>query len=385
MRILLIITGSIAAYKIPELIRLLKQKNMEITCVITKSAKEFVGELTLASLSHNKVYSELFSLTDELEMGHIRLARDNDIMLIAPASADFIAKLAHGNADDLASTIALASKSRMIIAPAMNVAMWENKATQDNIAILQSRGVEMIHPTEGELACGEYGAGKLAAIEDIVDYIASSQKLHGKKAVITAGATIEPIDPVRFISNHSSGKQAAHIAESLATQGVKVKYIAGRTEILPIHHNITIHQVKTAQDMYEATLTSLPADIAICAAAVSDFRLLKVSDRKIKKGEKFVLGEFIENEDILKTIANHKARPKFVIGFALETENIEENAKIKLYKKNCDAILANSQENFGTDEANFTWIDKNMAEKWVKSSKKEIAERITQKIIDFFT
>jgi phosphopantothenoylcysteine decarboxylase/phosphopantothenate--cysteine ligase len=377
-KILLIITGGIAAYKSLELIRLLKKADYNVKTILTKGGAEFVTPLSIASLSGEKVYEHLFDLTDEIEMGHIRLSREANLIVVCPASADFIARLAHGFADDLATTTLLASATEALICPAMNVRMWENAATQTNINLLQQRGYKILNPEQGDMACGEFGFGRLPEATTIFEAIELSfiKPLKGKKVLITAGATREPIDPVRFISNHSSGKQGYAIAEEFYQQGAEVTLISGFATVKPPLGVKYIH-TETAQQMYDSCLQNIAYDIAICTAAVSDWSC-KAATQKIKKSDTPPSIQFIENPDILKTIANHKNRPKIVIGFAAETENVIENAKIKIQKKGCDIILANdvSENIFGSDENKIHLITNTKIETWEKMSKKNVAKKL---------
>jgi len=391
--VLLIVTGSIAAYKSLELIRRLRERGQDVRCVLTKAGAEFVTPLSLASLSENAVYSDLWSLKDETEMGHIRLSREADLVVVAPASADIIAKMAGGRADDLASATLLASNKPIIIAPAMNTQMWQNPATVRNIAQLKADGVTIIPPESGTLACGEFGAGRMAEVDKIADYIFSTLQtphstLAGRTAIVTAGATIEPIDPVRFLSNRSSGKQGYAIAEKLAEAGAKVTLISGQTN-LQAPDGVKLLRVNTALEMLAAVEEALPADIAVCAAAVADFRPKDFAENKIKKsaGENPKAIELIENPDILKIISNHKNRPKLVIGFAAETNDLLKNASEKLAKKGCDFIIANDVSGgkvFEEDENEVLIISAKKQEKLDKMSKSQVAEKIVEKIAEKF-
>ncbi len=352
-RILLLISGGIAAFKALELIRLIKKSGGYVTPVMTKSAKQFVTPLSVSALSENKVYDELFNLTDEAEMGHISLSRENDLILVMPATANILAKLAHGIADDLATTLLLATDSPIMVAPAMNVRMWEASATQKNMKLLRDNDVQFIGPVKGDMACGEFGFGRLSEPEVILtvleDFFSPVTKtLSGKHVLITAGPTYEAIDPVRFIGNLSSGKQGYALADAARRAGAKVTLITGPSnEVLP--YGVKLKQVRTAQQMMSAVQQSLPADIAVFAAAVSDWKIANYSDVKIKKqqhpdknstDEKTLT--FVENPDILKTIASlTKNRPSLVVGFAAETDDILENARAKIIRKNCDILVVN--------------------------------------------
>lgn len=390
--ILLIVTGSIAAYKSLDLIRKIRSGGVAVRCVLTKAAQQFVTPFAASALSENPVYDDLWSLKDESEMGHIRLSREADLVVVAPASADIIAKMAAGLADDLASATLLASNKPIVVAPAMNTQMWNNPATQRNIKQLQKDGVKIIAPASGELACGEVGVGKMAEVDVIAQEIISTLHtqtyiLSNCTAVVTAGATFEPIDPVRFLGNHSSGKQGYAIAEELAAAGAKVTLISGRTS-LPDPVGVQVVRVTTALEMLAATEKNLPADIAVCAAAVADFRPKVVAESKIKKSEKTAppVIELVENPDILKTISSHAKRPQIVVGFAAETENLLENARGKLLQKKCDLIVANDVAGGKVfeDDANEVWlVSYNTQEKWEKMSKQAVAKNIVEKIAEW--
>ena len=385
--ILLIIGGGIAAYKSLELIRLLKGKGIGVTAVMTKAAEQFVTPLSVASLSGNKVYGDLFSLTDETEMGHIELSRSADLVVVAPATADLLAKMATGLANDLASTTLLATDKKVLAAPAMNVRMWHHAATQRNIRTLMTDGVTFVGPTAGEMACGEFGLGRLAEPADIavaIDTMLSPQAkpLAGRHVLITAGPTREPIDPVRYISNHSSGKQGYAIAEAAVKLGARVTLVSGPVS-LPIPPGVGMTQVTTAQEMLQAVESSLPADIAIFTAAVADWRVAKVAGEKLKKSADGAVPSlsFAENPDILKTIASlKKGRPKLVVGFAAETEKVIDHAKAKLAKKGCDLIVANDVSPdsgvFGGDANTVHLVSATGVENWPKLSKAEVASRL---------
>lgn len=392
--VLLIITGSIAAYKSLDLIRRLREHGVIVRVILTKSGAQFVTPLSVSALCENKIYDDLWSLKDESEMGHIQLSREADLVVVAPASADIIAKMANGLADDLASAMLLASNKPILLAPAMNTQMWNNPATKRNIQQIKTDGVKIIEPTSGTLACGEVGAGRMAEVDKIVETILSEirnrkSELAGKKAIVTAGATYEAIDPVRFLGNRSSGKQGYAIAEELANAGAKVTLISGQTA-LPAPIGVDFVQVTSALEMLAAVEENLPADITVCAAAVADFRPKTVAKNKIKKTAGVIPEaiELIENPDILKTIAAHKNRPKLVIGFAAETENLWENllknASEKLARKGCDWILANDVAGgkvFEEDANEITFIDKKNTEQWQKMSKKEVAKKLVEKIM----
>jgi phosphopantothenoylcysteine decarboxylase/phosphopantothenate--cysteine ligase len=391
-KILLIISGGIAAYKSLELIRGLKKSGASVRCIMTQGGQQFVTPLSVAALTEEPVYTDLFSLKDETEMGHIRLSREADLILVAPASANIMAQMAHGLAEDLASTTLLATNRPVIIAPAMNPMMWQHQATQDNIQTLKSRGIEMIGPAEGDMACGETGTGRMSEPDTILmaitNYFHGNKPLAGLNALVTSGPTYEPIDPVRFIGNRSSGKQGHAIAAALAQAGAAVTLVTGPVNLGDPDGVQTIH-INTAQEMLNVCESSLPVDITICAAAVSDWRAKIPADQKIKKDDSKAppAMELTENPDILKTISTHKNRPQLVIGFAAETENLIENAKIKLTKKSCDWILANNvKENdiFGKEDNHVTLVTKDHTDEWPRSDKETIARDIVQKIVQYF-
>jgi phosphopantothenoylcysteine decarboxylase / phosphopantothenate---cysteine ligase len=383
--VLLIIGGGIAAYKSLELIRLLKTRDIAVRAIMTKAAEEFVTPLSVASLSGEKVHSALFNLTDEVEMGHIELSRSADLVVVVPATADLMAKMAQGLAGDLASTTLLATDKPVLIAPAMNVRMWLHAATQRNLATLKSDGIHVAGPNEGDMACGEFGPGRMAEPVEILNAIEALLQpkiLLGKKVLITAGPTREAIDPVRYISNHSSGKQGYALAEAALRAGAEVTLISGPTA-LPKPLGVHVIDVDTADQMLEACEKSLPADIAIFAAAVADWKIAKPAAEKIKKDKsgKMPSLAFLENQDILLTISKKKKRPKLVVGFAAETENVIENAKAKLAKKSCDLIIANdvSEGVFGTDKNAVHLVSKTKVESWPQLSKTEVARHIIER------
>lgn len=386
-RILLVISGGIAAYKSLELIRLMRKSGADVGCILTKGGAEFITPLSVAALSGNSVYTDLFSLKDETEMGHIRLSREADLIVVAPASANMMAKMAYGMADDLASTVLLASDKPVIVCPAMNPQMWNNPATQDNIRTLEQRGIQRIGPASGDMACGEEGAGRLVEPEEIVknieSYFAQNKPLAGYSAIVTSGPTHEPIDPVRFIGNHSSGRQGHAIAQSLSDAGAAVTLITGPVAILDPQDVKTIH-VTTAREMLDACQNALPADIAVCAAAVSDWTPKQTSGQKIKKDGQAPTITLTENPDILAHLSQMKKdRPVLVIGFAAETENLIENARIKLARKQCDAIVANDVSNgqiFGEDRNQVYFITTDGAVEWPESSKRRVAQEIVEQI-----
>lgn len=389
-RILLIISGGIAAYKAIELIRLLKKSGAHVRCILTHGGAQFITPLTVAAISEDHVYTDLFSLKDESEMGHIRLSREADLVLVAPASANIVAQMAHGFAEDLASTTLLATNKPVMICPAMNPMMWEHTATQNNINTLKKRGIVIIPPDEGDMACGEHGAGRLpdpAHIHDeVIAFFKTNNPLHGYRAIVTSGPTHEPIDPVRYIGNRSSGKQGQAIAQSLADHGANVTLITGPVS-LPDPQGIKTVHVQTALEMLEATQSALPADIAIFAAAVADWRIDNAPTHKIKKNNEKKAPSLllIENPDLLKTISNHKNRPSLVIGFAAETQDLIENAKEKLTKKGCDWILANNvatDKVFGNDQNHIYLIDQNTVQEWPIMDKKAVADAISEAIVE---
>ena len=387
-RILLIITGGIAAYKSLELIRRLKERGVGVTAILTRSAKEFVTPLSAASLSGAKVYDDLFNLTDEAEMGHIELSRAADLVVVAPATADVIAKMAHGLADDLATTALLATDKRVLIAPAMNVRMWLHPATVRNVETLKRDGITVVGPNDGDMACGEFGPGRMAEPEEIVAAIErmfpeeSEGLLSGRKVVITAGPTHEPIDPVRYIANRSSGRQGYAIAEAAAALGADVVLISGPTE-LARPRGVEVKAVETAAEMLAAVEQALPADIAIFAAAVADWRIANAETQKIKKGRSGKAPElsFIENPDILSIIAHRVSeRPKTVVGFAAETENVIANARNKLEAKGADLIVANdvgpATGVMGGTHNRVHIVTAGGVESWPQLSKIEVARRL---------
>ena len=343
-KVLFIICGGISAYRALETIRLFKKNKAEIKTILTKSAKEFVTPLSVASLSQGKVYDDLFNVENETEMDHIALSRWADLIIVAPATANTISKLSQGTSEDLASTVILASNKQIFLVPAMNVRMWEHKSTKENLIKLKSFGYKLIGPVIGEMACGEYGEGKMSdpieIFREIDNFLSDKLKLKKIKAIVTAGPTNEYIDPVRFISNRSSGKQGYEIAKSLSNRGFDTTLISGPTS-LDITNDVNLIKVETAEEMFRATQENLPSDIAVFSAAVGDFRIDKKNKNKIKRKEKLTIN-LEENIDILRYISNHNSmRPKLVIGFAAETSNLDKNAREKLIKKNCDWIIAN--------------------------------------------
>ena len=391
-KILFVICGGVSAYKSLETIRLFKKNNAEIKTILTKSAKEFVTPLSIASLSQGKVYDDLFNVENETEMDHIALSRWADVIVVAPATANTISKLSQGSSEDLASTVILASNKQVFLAPAMNVRMWEHPSTKDNLKILKSFGYKYIGPVTGDMACGEYGEGKMSDPYDIFNEICSflfSQLKNKKiKALVTAGPTNEYIDPVRFITNKSSGKQGYEIAKSLSRRGFNTTLISGPTS-LKIDEDIKLIKVETAEEMFKATQKNLPTDIAVFSAAVADYKIDKKSQNKIKKQENLSIN-LEQNIDILNYVSNHNSmRPKLVIGFAAETNNLDKNAISKLKNKNCDWMVANdvSKKNIGfeSDYNEVTIHYKNTPNKKEKLSlkkKSEISEEIVDRIVN---
>ena len=388
--ILLIITGSIAAYKSMDLVRLLTKKSHNVTCILTKSAQEFITPLLASSLSGNKTYTALFEADDEIEMGHIQLSRQADLIVVAPATADFIAKIANGYADDLASNVILAANKKVLIAPAMNEKMWKNAQTQSNLKRINEADISIIEPETDILACGELGIGKMSAPENICQsichYFENQDLLKGKKILLTGGATFEKIDPVRFIGNRSSGKQAIEIAKILSEMGAEVTFIAGNIHnIIPLAHKQII-AVNDTQEMFDAVKSNLDgSDIFIACAAVADFKVKETSDKKIKKtGSNTLSLELEKNPDILEFVGNSKQRPKLVVGFAAESSDLEKYAKEKLEKKNCDLIVANdieSGEIFGSDETKVLLISKNATNDLGKISKTQLAKLLADQLV----
>tara|TARA_B110000008_G_scaffold147144_1_gene148744 strand:+ start:401 stop:1588 length:1188 start_codon:yes stop_codon:yes gene_type:complete len=389
LKILLIISGGIAAYKSLELIRILKRNNIKVQVILTKGGEKFVTALSVAALSEEKVYQDLFSLKDETEMGHIRLSRENDLILVAPASANIIAHTAAGISNDLATTVLLASNKPAFFVPSMNVEMWNNPITQKNIKFLKDNDYNFIGPDSGDLACGETGDGRMSEPSKVYEYIASTIKKKKLKLniLVTAGPTYEAIDPVRYIGNKSSGKQGIEIAKAFHKLGANVSLVLGPcSESIPKDMN-TIN-IETAKDMYREIKKMNKIDVAICAAAVSDWSIDNPSNMKIKKNNNNKPNLNLSlNPDILEYISNKKNnRPRLVIGFAAETDNLIKNAQEKLKKKNCDWILANdiskNPEIFGGDNNTISFITKNNIDKWNTCSKKEVAEKLVNKVIE---
>ena len=402
-RVLLIVSGGIAAYKALDLVRLLRDDGIAVRCILTRNGAQFVTALSLETLSEDTVYQNLFSLTGNNEIGHIELSRDADLLVVAPATANIIAKMRVGFADDLASTALLATDKPILIAPAMNVRMWEHQATQENINVLRTRGINVIDPEEGNMACGEYGLGRMAEANVIASSIKKLLKkkpenkpypnhglktlLTGKKAIVTSGPTHEPLDPVRFIANRSSGQQGHAIAAALADHGANTVLISGPTN-LSNPKGVSVHKVDSALEMLAACKKQLPADILVCAAAVADWRIRQPAKEKIKKNGVMPKLELTENPDILATISKlNKRRPELVIGFAAETSSIIDRARDKLINKKCDWIVANDvsdgTEVFGSKENTVHIIDENGIENWPKMSKEMIGKRLAHRIADF--
>ena len=393
-KILLIVSGGIAAYRSLDLIREIKRRGDDVTCVLTKSATQFVQPLSFGALSQNKVYTDLFDLESETNIGHIKLSRNADLVVLAPATANILAKMSYGISDSLATSILLANNKPLLIAPSMNVKMWNNPSTKNNIEKLKKYGHIFVGPDEGEMACGEVGSGKMSKVEDIykeIEFLLKPGPLKGKKALVTSGPTIEPIDPVRFISNKSSGKQGHAIAERLSKLGADTHLITGPVNI-PYPDNVRVTEVNTAEDMLNACKNSIPADIAIFAAAVSDWKPTKNFQNKIKKS--FNDGDlnlsFSQNPDILRTISETNInRPKLIVGFTLETENLMESARKKMLDKSCDWMIANNhiQKNksvFNSDMNEVSFLNDVSDESWGLISKKNVAENLCIKIIEFF-
>ena len=390
-KILLIICGGISAYKSLEVIRLLKKRGAAIKTILTKSAKKFVTPLSVASLSQEKVYDDLFNAENETEMDHISLSRWSDLILVAPTTANTISKLSVGSSDDLASTVMLASDKDIFLAPAMNVRMWEHPSTKENLNKLKKYGYKIIGPEIGDMACGEFGEGKMTEPNEIIKqlevYLFNFNKNKKFKALVTAGPTYEYIDPVRFITNKSSGKQGFELAKALSKKGFETTLISGPTN-LKINNDINLIQVETAEEMFKSTQNNLPVDVAIFSAAVADFKIKEKNKEKIKK-KNYINLNLEKNIDILNYVSNHNSlRPKLVIGFAAETNSIEENAKIKLMEKNCDWIIANDVSNksigFDSDfnEVSIFYKNKKINDEKLKMKKKsEISDEIVDRVI----
>jgi phosphopantothenoylcysteine decarboxylase/phosphopantothenate--cysteine ligase len=386
-RILLVIGGGIAAYKSLELIRLLAKAGVKARAILTKAGAEFVTPLSVGALTQDKVYSDLFNLTDESEMGHIELSRSADLVVVAPATADLMAKLANGHANDLASTALLATDKPVLMAPAMNVRMWLHASTQRNLARLHADGVRFVGPDDGDMACGEYGPGRMAepeAIRDAALALLNDGPLKGKRALVTAGPTIEAIDPVRFLSNRSSGRQGYAIAAALAELGADVTLVSGPTN-LAAPPGLKRVNVESARQMLEASQAALPLDVAVMVAAVADWRPAQASTEKIKKDKTGAAPAIAleENPDILATLAKPgKKRPRLVIGFAAETDDVEAHARAKIARKGCDWIVANdvSGDVMGGPENQVMLITKDGAQAWPKMAKEAVARKLAAEI-----
>ncbi|MET4102100.1 phosphopantothenoylcysteine decarboxylase/phosphopantothenate--cysteine ligase [Roseovarius sp. MBR-78] len=387
-RILLIIGGGIAAYKALDLIRRLRERGHSVTPVLTRAGAEFVTPLSVSALAGRKVYSDLFDLTDEAEMGHIELSRSADVIVVAPATADLIAKMAQGHADDLASTLLLATDTPVLLAPAMNVRMWQHAATQRNIATLRGDGIGFVGPNEGDMACGEHGPGRMAEVPQIVAAVEAGLAdgpLTGRRILVTSGPTHEPIDPVRYLANRSSGAQGTAIARALAALGAEVVFVTGPATVPP-PEGVEVIRVETAREMLAAVERALPADAAIFAAAVADWRVARESDRKMKKtGGALPHLEFAENPDILATVsALAEGRPRLVVGFAAETDDVVANATAKRARKGCDWIVANDVSAatgiMGGAENAVTIITAEGTEAWPRMGKAEVAARLVERI-----
>ncbi|PZQ58736.1 MAG: bifunctional phosphopantothenoylcysteine decarboxylase/phosphopantothenate--cysteine ligase CoaBC [Phenylobacterium zucineum] len=391
-RVLLIVGGGIAAYKALELTRLLRKAGVGVRPILTSAGAQFVTPLSLSALAEDKVYSELFSLTDEAEMGHIELSRSADLVVVAPATADLMAKAANGLAGDLASTTLLATDKPVLMAPAMNVRMWEHAATQRNLKQLEADGVRFVGPDEGAMACGEYGPGRMAEpaaiLATILAALSSARPLAGRRAIVTAGPTAEPIDPVRLLTNRSSGKQGYAIAGALAALGAEVTLVSGPTA-LPAPVGVKRVDVETAREMLAACEAALPADIAVCVAAVADWRPENEGDRKIKKGPDGPPPiRLVENPDILATLSKSPKRPKLVVGFAAETNDVEDHARAKLAKKGCDWIVANDVSIAGTmggDDNAIAIVTGGGIERWDRLPKGEVARRLAERMAEEFS
>ncbi len=395
-RILLIIAGGIAAYRSLDVIRRLRERGADVRCVLTKSGAQFVTPLSVAALSENKVYQDLFSLTDEAEMGHIRLSREADLVVVCPASADLLAKMANGLADDLASTALLATDKPVIVCPTMNVMMWQHPATQANMLTLEARGILRVGPGAGNLACGEIGTGRLAEVMDIVaaveGFFAAAEApkpLAGRHALVTSGPTWEAIDPVRYIGNRSSGKQGHAIAGALARLGARTTLVSGPTGE-PDPPGVDMVRIKSARQMYDACHAALPADVAVCAAAVADWRVETDANKKIKKGAGGPPGlSLVENPDILASLSQAgNKRPKLVVGFAAETGDVVDYARAKLARKGCDWLVANDVSpgtgTFGGADNTVHLVSADSVEDWPRMSKTDVATKLAQSIAEAF-
>ncbi|CCQ75733.1 bifunctional phosphopantothenoylcysteine decarboxylase/phosphopantothenate--cysteine ligase CoaBC [Magnetospira sp. QH-2] len=391
-QILLVVAGGIAAYKSLELVRLLKAGGARVRCLLTRGGEQFVTPLSLAALSGEKVYQDLFSLTDEQEMGHIRLAREPDLVIVAPTTADLMARLRSGRADDLACAVLLATDKPVLLAPAMNVRMWENPATMENLSVLEARGFHRVGPGTGDMACGEWGEGRMAEPAEILEaaagFLADRTRLAGRHAIVTSGPTHEPIDPVRYIANRSSGKQGHAVAAALADLGARVTLISGPVR-LSDPRGVAVTHVESAEDMLQACTDALPADVAVCAAAVADWKIADAARNKIKKQANGAPPSLAltENPDILASLSAPGAtRPALVVGFAAETENLLENARRKLARKGCDWLVANDVSpatgTFGGDRNQVHLMTRNAQEDWPTMDKTAVARALAGRIAD---
>ena len=393
-KILLIVTGGIAAYKSLELVRLARKSGIEVVSVLTRGGAEFVTPLSLQALTENPVYQDLFSLTDEHAMGHIELSRAADLVVVAPASADILAKMAAGIADDLAATLLLATDKPVLAAPAMNVRMWQHAATQANVAALRARGVAFVGPDDGEMACHEFGPGRLAeppAILSAIQAMLKSGPLAGRYAIVTSGPTQEPIDRVRFIANRSSGKQGHAIAAALAAAGARVTLVSGPVAIAD-PPGCDVVRVSTALEMFAAVQAALPADVAVCCAAVGDWRMAEMHPGKLKKGADAAppVLRLVENPDILASLGQAETgRPRLVIGFAAETEQVAETAAQKRERKGCDWLLGNyvgeGSDVMGGDDNEIIFNTADGSEHWPRMAKRAVAEKLVTLIAGKFS
>ncbi|MAI29927.1 MAG: bifunctional phosphopantothenoylcysteine decarboxylase/phosphopantothenate--cysteine ligase CoaBC [Rickettsiales bacterium] len=388
-KILLIVTGGIACYKALDLIRRLQDKGSHIECVLTSNAQEFVKVITFESLLGKKVKSNLFTLDQEKNMNHIKLANDAEIILVAPCTANFISKISNGVADDLATNIMLASNKPKVVAPAMNTNMWENKAVKNNINTLKKIGISIFSPQSGKLACRTEGKGKLMDVDLIVDNLNlffSEKKLNGRSAIVTAGPSIEKIDPIRYIGNFSSGLQGYEIAETLSFFGAKTVLISGPTKLSP-PPNVELISVESSDEFLKKSIEKLPTDIYVSVAAISDWKAKKISKNKLKKKSTDTSFDFKLSKDILRSVSTHKKRPKLVIGFSAETENLIRNSKKKFQIKQCDWMIANKvteKNGFKSDKNKVFFIDNNNIEEWKVMTKKFVAIKLVKKIVSFF-
>ncbi len=388
-RVLLIVTGGIAAYKSLDLIRRLRERGCRVRTVLTRAGGEMVTPLALAALSGERVFRDLFSLTDESEMGHIRLARDTDVVVVAPATADFLAKMATGQADDLATTLLLATTAPVLAAPAMNVQMWAHPATRRNVARLRSDGIRFVDPGSGDLACGEEGPGRMAEPSEILHaleaLLAEPKRLRNVRALVTSGPTHEPVDPVRYFGNRSSGKQGHAIAAALARRGAAVTLVSGPSAEPP-PPAVCLDEVETAEEMLAACRRALPADVAVCAAAVADWRVQAVEKQKLSRGNGPPRYRMEENPDILAHLSQTRDRPRLVVGFAAETDDVVGRASVKRTRKRCDWILANDvstgRDVFGSNTNAVHLITGEGVETWPRLSKDEVADRLSERIAD---